>query len=248
MMSMGDIQRHYDDLLATHYSWMSGMGFAHKVTEQRDLLNSLGFPTETMGLAVDLGCGPGYQALALEQIGYQAVLAIDTSRSLLDELDHHKGDRPIRTELADMRDFTRFIEVGSVDAIICMGDTLPHLDERSGVSGLLRDAYASLRPGGKLALTFSDFSVETIGRDRFIPVRADDERVMICALEYDGDKVIVSDLIHIRTRDGWTLHKSSYRKLRLEPARIVSELKDLGFLVEHDGPASRMHAIVARKP
>ena len=58
------VTRHYDDLLAEHYSWMVGMPFADNVAEQRDLLRTLGVGPGA-GLAVDLGCGPGYQAVAL---------------------------------------------------------------------------------------------------------------------------------------------------------------------------------------
>ena len=40
---MSEVQRHYEDLLASHYSWMSGMTFLDKVAEQRKLLEVLGF-------------------------------------------------------------------------------------------------------------------------------------------------------------------------------------------------------------
>ncbi|MCP3733327.1 class I SAM-dependent methyltransferase [Sphingomonas sp. RP10(2022)] len=242
----GDVQRHYDDLLAAHYSWMNALSFDEKVAEQRAFLLELG--VEVRSSAVDLGCGPGYQTIALDAMGFRTILAIDTSRNLLDELEGHRGSRrSIRTELADMRRFPKLVEDASVDTIICMGDTLTHLDDRRDVSTLFRDAHACLRSGGQLALTFRDLSMELTGLDRFLPVRADDGRIMICALDYEEERVVVNDLIHIRSGDGWTLHKSSYRKLRLKPSGLVAELEGLGFAIEQDRPSGRMHAIVARK-
>lgn len=244
---MSDVQRHYDDLLAAHYSWMSGMSFADKVEEQRLLLERLGFPTAAKRRAVDLGCGPGYQAAALCDLGYERVIAIDTSQALLDELRALGEGRPIQPVLGDMRDVPALVGEEGADAIVCMGDTLTHLETRADVSRLLHAAYGALRPGGRLALTFRDYSVELTGTDRFIPVRSDERRIMLCALLYEPDHVVVNDLVHLRSDDGWQLHKSSYRKLRLMPSMIADELRQLGFSVEVDEPINRMHAIVACK-
>jgi hypothetical protein len=41
-LPMSDVTRHYDTLLAQHYSWMMGVPFAAKVAEQQALLEGLG--------------------------------------------------------------------------------------------------------------------------------------------------------------------------------------------------------------
>lgn len=244
---MSQVQRHYDDLLATHYSWMSGMSFSDKVTEQRKLLEDIGFRSGSEGLAIDLGCGPGYQTAALCDLGYAPVIAIDTSRALLDEMAVTCHDRPVHPVLADLRDFPSLVEAGSAAAIICMGDTLTHLENRADIVTLVQDAYCNLRPGGRLALTFRDYSVELTGTDRFIPVRSDDRRIMTCALLYERDHVVVNDLVHVRSDAGWSFHKSSYRKLRLAPSFVSDALRQAGFSILFDAPVDRMRAIVARK-
>ena len=244
---MNLVARHYDDLLATHYSWMSGIPLADKVAEQQALLADLGLGEGARGVAVDLGSGPGYQSFALANLGYETVLSIDTSRHLLEELEAAKGDYPVRVIHDDLRAFPDFVERGFASAIVCMGDTLTHLESRADVSKLFLDAYEALAPKGRLVLTFRDLSTELTGLDRFLPVRADDHRVMICALDYEPESVVVNDLVHVRDGGGWTLHKSSYRKLRLAPAALVAELEEIGFLVDHDRPAGRMYAISARK-
>lgn len=244
---MDRVRRHYDDLLAAHYSWMNGMPLAEKVAEQKLLLANLGLSPGLRGIGIDLGSGPGYQSFALAELGCETVLAIDTSRYLLDELEAAKADYPINTFLADLRAFSAFVERGTASAIVCMGDTLTHLENRADISKLFIDSHEALAPNGWLVLTFRDLSNELSGLDRFLPVRSDEDRIMTCVLDYEPESVVVNDLVHIRGDDGWTLHKSSYRKLRLAPAGIAAELEELGFLIHRSEPSSRMHAISARK-
>jgi SAM-dependent methyltransferase len=245
---MSSVKRHYDDLLAAHYSWMSGMSVADKAAQERLLLETLDADGLRTGLAVDLGCGPGYQSIALADLGYAPVLAIDSCESLLRELEQAKGGRPIDGTLADLSGFRGLVSDGSVSLIACMGDTLPHLPSRADVSKLFRDAFASLHEGGRLVLTLRDLSRELVGLDRFIPVRADLDRIMMCSLDFGPDTVTVNDLVHVRQENHWSLHKSSYQKLRLAPAELVAELARCGFVVDHDAAGPRFHAISARKP
>lgn len=245
---MSRVQNHYDTLLADHYTWMSGLSFLEKVAEQRNILINLGFGPRESGRAIDLGCGPGYQSLALCELGFDSIVGWDTSRALLDELKARGSGFPIWTECADLRDFATGVEHDSIDVIVCMGDSLTHLESRDDVSRLFSDAYDVLRPTGRMVLTFRDLSQETTGLDRFIPIRADDQRIMVCVLDFEADRVTVTDLIHVRTDTGWTLYKSSYPKLRLNPAAVAEALAGIGFIVDQDRPIGRMHAIAARKP
>ena len=245
---MNDAIRHYDELLAEHYSWMIGMPFEEKAAEQRALLTELGLAAGRYGTGIDLGCGPGYQSAALADLGFSRVIAIDTSQSLLDELAAHRGRRPIEPFHDDIRRFAAHVAPASADAILCMGDVLPHLEAHADLPRLFADAFATLRPGGRLVLTFRDLSQALTGLDRFIAVRSDAHKVMVCYLEYEPQTVVVTDLIHVRDGDGWSLRKSSYRKLRLAPDHVAAQLRQLSFAIDAERPASRMWAIGARKP
>jgi len=244
---MNDAIRHYDELLAEHYSWMVGVPFEQKVAEQKALLEELGLTPGRYGTAIDLGAGPGYQSAALADLGYRPVIAVDTSQTLLDELKAQKGARPIEPLLADMCCFADHVARGSVDAIVCMGDALTHLEAYKDILGILADAFTALAPGGRLVLTFRDMSEALTGLERFIPVQSDADRVMVCFLEYEPETVLVHDLIHARTAEGWTMRKSSYRKLRVSSAEIVRQMEALGFKIDVNRMAGRMWAISAHK-
>ena len=242
-----EVAGHYEKLLANHYTWMFGVPFEAKVEEQLAMLAAFGFGEEPRGFAVDLGCGPGFQAFALARLGFRRVLAVDTSEALLAELAAHRGDLPVEPALADLRDLPSLIGPGEADAVVCMGDTLTHLPSWADVSRLLADARAALAPGGRLALTFRDLSAELTGTDRIIPVQADADRIMTCLLDYEPETVVVTDIFHTREGGGWRMAKSSYRKLRLAPGQVADELERIGYVVERSEPVGRMHALVARR-
>lgn len=238
---------HYETLLADHYTWMSG-GFAAKVAVQLALFNRLGVRPGSTAEAVDLGCGPGFQSLALEQLGF-AVTSIDANAQMLRELDEHAKGKRIRTVQHDLAQLGACSALpAQVDYAICMGDTLIHLPSQEAVLDLFEQVHRILVPGGCLLLGFRDLSQELVGVDRFIPVRSDDERVMTCFLEYEEeDRVIVTDLIYQRQVDGWKLLKSAYRKLRLSPAWVRAELEVRGFVIRSEETVLGVSILVAQR-
>ena len=141
------VQKHYENLLADHYEWMFGLSFEAKVAEQKAILDEFLGNGRAGGLAVDLGCGPGFQSFALSDRGYE-VLAIDTSEKLLDDLSARVDSRNIVTKHADLRELDSLADHASVDIAVCMGDTLTHLSSRPEVSHLFRSAARALRHSG----------------------------------------------------------------------------------------------------
>src|SRR5271163_4936263 len=110
---MSTVNEHYERLLSKHYTWMFGASFDERVQEQQSFLSRALKPLSNkpdVALAVDLGCGPGFQTIALAQLGFSPVIAIDTSSELLDELRSHIGSFPVRTEKADLRDLPAIVQ------------------------------------------------------------------------------------------------------------------------------------------
>ena len=244
------VSAHYANLLARHYSWMFGLSFEEKVTEQRTILELL-LKDTPRGLAVDLGCGPGFQTMALSQLGFQQIHALDTSAELLTELAAHIDRLPIYTHHADILSLgeTNIVPSEMADVIVCMGDTLTHLPTLQSVRQLFRAVAATLVPGGLFILTWRDLTPELTGPARFIPVRADDQRIMTCFLEYLSPTTVqVHDLVYTHNPTGWTLEKSSYPKLRLSPAQVAQELIAAGLESRPLGTTGRLSLAIARKP
>jgi SAM-dependent methyltransferase len=247
-MADDEVTRHYENLLAANYTWMFGVPFEAKVVEQRELLQRvLGGELTRPGPAIDLGSGPGYQSIALADLGFTPVLALDTSRALLDELEEHRNGRAIETACADLCDVKRIYGLRRARIIVCMGDTLTHLPDFESVRALFADAFDLLETGGLLLLTYRDLSAPLEGLDRFIPIRSEADRIMTCFLEYEPGFVRVHDLIHTRDGDGWRLQKSSYKKLRLPSAGVAEQLTEAGFHIDLNEPIGRLHGVLAKR-
>lgn len=249
---MSSVAEHYENLLAKHYTWMTGRSFEENVAGQKELLaDILGAKDalQTRGLAVDLGCGPGFQAVALAQLGFPAVLAVDQNEALLAELKSHCDSQAIETRQGDLMELDEILGKRKAAAVVCMGDTLTHLPTKEAVRELFHDVSKALDADGIFAITYRDLSHELSEGDRFILVRGDDvHKIMTCILEYeDADAVTVNDLVHVRTGSGWALEKSSYRKLRLAEEWVADALIEAGLAVRSRRAAGRLALIVAEK-
>lgn len=248
-----EVAAHYETLLARHYTWMLGGEFDELVAGQRGLLESCGAgsPGGDDRVALDLGCGSGIHSIALAQLGYGTVVAVDVSPTLVAELTERSAGfpavRPVQADLCDGLD--AIVEPGSVTTAVCMGDTLPHLPHHAAVRRLVDEVFAALVPGGLFVLSFRDLTTPLSGLDRFLQVRADDDRIMTCFLEDEGDAVRVHDLVHTKDSGGtWQLGKSSYRKLRLSPGWVADELRAAGFTVAPPEPGPRgMYVVTGRR-
>jgi SAM-dependent methyltransferase len=249
---MSTVTEHYEQLLSKHYTWMFGKSFNEKVKEQESLLSqTLGDLTKQSAgaLAVDLGSGPGFQTIALAQLGFSPVIAIDTSSELLDELRCHIGSLPVQIKKADLRDLPTVVPAERATVIVCMGDTLTHLPSKPDVIALFRRVSDALHSGGIFVITYRDLTLELRGADRFIPVRSDENAIMTCFLEYENaESVLVHDLVYTRLGSDWTLGKSSYSKLRLGVDWVLQELSTAGLAVEYQDSVGRLLRVVAKKP
>lgn len=224
------VEDHYRNLLAECYGWSLG-GLDTAVVRNSALLRSLGFGEVAAGRALDLGAGNGAQSIPLASLGYQ-VTAVDSSSALLQELAA-AAEHDIDTRLGDMRDLSLWHEE-DYDLIVCMGDSLTHLPELSDVYAVLDAASVSLRVGGALLLSFRDYSQPlATGCSRFIPVRSDDDRVMMCVIEPSGPHLNVTDVVHDRLNDGsWEMRVGTYQKVRIAPDRLVTHLEGVGLTLE----------------
>ena len=224
---MHSSQLHYERLLAEHYTWMAG-GFGEQVRRAETFFRERDVAPRSGGEALDLGCGPGGQAAALARLGFR-VTAVDACQRLLTELSDRAGHLPVTPLLGDMIDAELYRRHGPFELVVCLGDTLTHLNSQDEVRRLFESVAEVLADDGKFMLTFRDLSDELAGVDRAIPVRLDDDRLMLTFLEYSAEHVNVHDQVLVRGEEGWQMHKSVYSKLRISTADVERLLSAAGF-------------------
>jgi SAM-dependent methyltransferase len=241
---MSTIRDHYASYLAPIYLWMAG-GFDHAVTIGNSDLEALGITAGINKVAMDLGAGFGMHAIPLARQGY-AVTAVDESAILLEELRTGGAGLPIRVIEGDILKFREYI-TARPDVVLCMGDTLTHIQSHEEVEQLFADVSRALGPQGLFAMTFRDYTSPATGDRRFIPVRSDDSRIHTCFLEEEPTHMVVHDIVHEREGGVWTMKVSSYRKLRIGPDWALSILRKVGLKPAMSAGPRRMVQIVARR-
>jgi SAM-dependent methyltransferase len=114
-----------------------------------DLLILLGFK-ENSGRVLDLCCGPGRHSIPLAAAGLQ-VTGVDRSEYYLRQLRERAAAEHINVETVrcDMREFNRTL---AFDGALCIGLSFGYLEHEDQDLAVLRNIYASLRPGARLVL------------------------------------------------------------------------------------------------
>ena len=242
---MNTAQDHYNQQLAAVYSWMSGNPEA-AIARNHALFCQLALDSAPRGLAIDLGAGSGFQSIPLAKLGF-SVVAIDFCDALLSELRDRAKHLSIRTIHDDLLNFSQHIQE-QAQLIVCMGDTLTHLESLSAVDSLLLDIERWLIENGMLILTFRDYvSAELHGTQRFIPVQSDEFTIFTCFLEYQENSVAVHDLLYQKQGDRWSFSASCYQKLRLNKDWLCDRLSEIGLQVLQNEIINGMVCIIAKK-
>lgn len=223
---MATVKQHYEEVLSDVYSWLYG-GFEDGIQNNLDFFKAHKVAPQGSGIALDLGAGCGFQAIALAKSGYK-VTAIDLDAKLLGELNENAEGLEITTVQGDLIDFDQNLE-NHPELIICMTDTILHLESKEKVIALFKKTFSALEKGGKFILTFRNLIYELKDNDRILPVRSDENIIFTCFLEYEAETVKVHDIVYRKSGKAWTLSKSFYRKLRLSETWISEQLSQVGF-------------------
>lgn len=221
-------------------------GFSKNAEKNRQFFAAHGIrPESRTANAIDLGAGCGFQAVPLAETGFR-VTAVDFCRLMLDELERRAAGHTIAIAEGDIMDFPLWGGRRPL-LITCMGDTITHLPGFASVHDLIRQGFAQLAPGGRLVLSFRDYSREPDGEIIVIPVRRDAERIFLCRLSFEAGSVLVTDVVYDHRVGTWTRSVSEYRKLRLDPLRVREVLEDAGFAIEFCGREEGMIVVIGRK-
>lgn len=225
------VKEHYDNHLAGFYAWMIGE-FQEKQQGQEQLLRAQGIFPMSNACAIDLGCGHGLQAISLARMGF-TVQAVDFCAALLKALEEQIDALSIHCHHEDIIKFLKST-TDPADCIVCMGDTVTHLPDINALTTLIIESYRLLVTGGHLVFSFRALAEPLEGVERFIRVRADDQQIHTCFLEYLTAHVHVYDILHIRTSPtSWRQQVSWYPKLKLSQAMVTAMLEANGFTIKH---------------
>ncbi|MFH1085207.1 MAG: class I SAM-dependent methyltransferase [Chloroflexota bacterium] len=121
---------------------------------------------------LDVACGTGQHALALARAGY-AVTAADLSGAMVARARANAAAAQVPLDVRQLGFGELAHGLGAqaalFDAILCLGNSLPHVLTEDNLLATLSDMAAVLRPGGLLILQQRNWDRVLARRERFVP-------------------------------------------------------------------------------
>jgi glycine/sarcosine N-methyltransferase len=231
----------YDALAADYDRFVN---WKDRLSHELPFLEAL-FKEHGVQRVLDAACGTGYHAIALVQRGYEVVGA-DLSAAMIEQARQNAA-----AEGADLY-FTvaglgELATLGrTFDAVLCLGNSLPHLLSAQAVGKALADFAAVLRPDGLLVIQNRNFDRVWTRRERFMPPQAYREEVgeWLFLRFYDlHAETVTFNMIRLkRTEHGWAQDVES-TELRpmlrddLASALATAGLNRITFYGSYEGPS-----------
>jgi len=158
---------------------------------------------------LDSACGTGHHAIALARHGYDVVGA-DLSPAMVEQARQNAAAAGVSVPFvqAGLGDLAKIEPEGEgFDAVLCLGNSLPHLLSRDAVNAALADFAAVLRPGGLLIIQNRNFDRLGHHRDRFMPPQShrdgDHEWLFIRFYDWHAETITFNMLRLRRAGAGW---------------------------------------------
>ncbi|MCA9732549.1 class I SAM-dependent methyltransferase [candidate division KSB1 bacterium] len=120
---------------------------------------------------LEVGCGTGNLCNQLTQ-HFEHVSAIDINPLMIEKAEAKAFDsgRSIDLSCLDMLQIKSAFRPQHLDAIVCFGNTLAHLDSLLEISNFLQQAHFLLKPGGQIFLQIVNFDRILQDNIRSLPV------------------------------------------------------------------------------
>jgi glycine/sarcosine N-methyltransferase len=185
---------------------------------------------------LDAACGTGWHAITLAQRGHQAAGA-DLSAPMIERARHNAAEAgvDVRFEPAGFSDLAHTFGEGSFGALLCLGNSLPHLLTPTSLQAALVDFARCLAPGGLLILQNRNFDLVLANRLRWMEPQShregEAEWLFLRFYDFDADGLITFNILSLQ-RSGEAPWKQSIHTTRLRPLgqeELMGALGEAGF-------------------
>jgi glycine/sarcosine N-methyltransferase len=188
---------------------------------------------------LDAATGTGMHAIALAQLGFTAGGA-DLSAPMIERARANAAQAgvPVDLRVAGFGQLARVFadRAGRYDALLCLGNSLPHLLSLDDLRAALADFAACLRPGGRLIVQNRNFDAVLARRERWMEPQAHREGqrewIFLRFYDYEPDGLInfnVVTLLREQPGQSWQQAVTSTRLYPLRQTELEAALHASGF-------------------
>jgi len=183
---------------------------------------------------LDAACGTGMHAVALARRGYR-VAGTDLSPEMIARARANAAAAgvDVRWEVVGFGELSARFGT-DFDAVLCLGNSLPHVLTPSALRAALVDFAACLRPGGVLLIQNLNYDRILARRERWMEPQArregEQEWLFLRFYDFDPDGLLTFHVIRLYRSGGpWEQRVMSTRLWPLRRAELVAALEGVGF-------------------
>ena len=193
----GSTNQFYDEFAALHDQLVS---FKNRKARELPFWTKLAhdFPIRKI---LDISCGTGHHAVIFKEMGLK-VDAMDLSGPMLAKARENATSKHLSITFKQ-GDFRKIGEayLDSYDAIVCLGNSLPHVKGDDEVGRVLQEVVAHLVPLGLFVVEIRNYDFLMAQRPRFFPLSVRDDAGFIYVLDYHPDEIIFN-ILYLNTKTG----------------------------------------------
>jgi len=185
---------------------------------------------------LDAATGTGMHAIALAQCGFEAA-GTDISRGMIERarVNAASAGAKVRFEVAGFGGLSEMFGKGTFDALLCLGNSLPHLLSQAELTYTLVDFSNCLKHGGLLLVQNRNFNSVMAKHERWMEPQAhtegDNEWVFQRFYDFDLDGLITFNMVVLKKegKGSWSQSVSTSRLRPLLKDDLISCLEAAGF-------------------
>jgi SAM-dependent methyltransferase len=185
---------------------------------------------------LDAACGTGMHAIALAKLGFE-VAGADLSEKMIGkaEMNANAADASVRFKAVGFGELSAAFGRQSFDALLCLGNSLPHLLSADDLQEALVDFASCLNPGGLLIIQNRNFDVVMKNRHRWMEPQSaregNSEWLFLRFYDFEPDGLINFNILTLKRQD----HQTWQQSILSTPLRPIlsshmqAGLKEAGF-------------------
>ncbi len=179
---------------------------------------------------VDVGCGTGSLIVALAET-FRSTAGLDPDESMLESARMKALAKPVGTWFleAGMLDLERELTPGSVDRLICFGNTVPHLADKAEVAEFARQARTVLKPDGLILIQIINYDRILDQHLDSLPTIENDECQFIRKYQYTENPTHIRFQTQLTLKNSGQTIENDVPLIALRPADLRSVLEEAGF-------------------
>ncbi len=191
------------------------VSFENRAKREANFYDSI-FKKYKVKTVLDCACGTGHHVMMLKKMGYD-IRGSDLSPAMINKARANLKEKKIDVTLkiSDFKDLNKKFDE-KFDAIICVGNSLPHLLTDEDLTLALTEMNEILNENGILILEQRNYDKLLKSKERFFPVAFRENDVFFYVLDFHPSEIVFNIINVNANNQTFQAYKTTYNPLKID--------------------------------